>query len=236
MVIRGNRPRQARATTGNVRHMSDISELENRLSAAMARIADGVEALSTAAVAPESDEPDILRRALEDEKTAAAQMEERIKALHDRQETLEADLNAATLRAQAAEAHAGRMADAAEAALEAEATAAAEPVQAAPAEAGIDFEEGRDVLGQLARRLRRLRGIVNDLKASNQQMRHAIKKDLPDASLVNQALEAEFAEMQAMRAVEEAEAEAIMAVMRPMLQEVSPEAPDEDTNQSMGDA
>ncbi|MBR9653390.1 hypothetical protein [Thalassovita aquimarina] len=88
--------------------MSEISELERRITAAMDRIAKGVESFGAAAETAVAAEPDTdasdetaeLRQALEDEKLANAQLEERLKALRaklDRQET-EAELQLRDLK------------------------------------------------------------------------------------------------------------------------------------------
>ncbi|MDU8912681.1 hypothetical protein [Aestuariicoccus sp. MJ-SS9] len=77
--------------------MTQIDELERRITQALDRIAQGVEALDAGAAAPapeaeatpeagDSDEVVGLRAALEDEKLANAQLEERVRALHDRQD------------------------------------------------------------------------------------------------------------------------------------------------------
>ncbi|WP_204114137.1 hypothetical protein [Shimia biformata] len=223
--------------------MSEISELENRLSKAMARIAAGIDALpgaaSEAEASADADEMAALKQALEDEKTASAQLEERVKALGDKADALANDLKAETARADAAEAHAAKLADDAEAAAEAAAAAAAEAasVPPAPAGAGIDFDEGRELLNQLSRRLRRLRGFLAELKANNKQMRAALEANLADPALVDQSLRAELEEMTTMRAIEQAEAEAILAVLRPMLGDDLPEVASggANDNKEMGD-
>ena len=76
--------------------MSQITELEGRLSAALDRIGVGVDALS----APATEDPqmrealDRLEAELADERVANAQLEERVKALTERQETTVAELQA----------------------------------------------------------------------------------------------------------------------------------------------
>ena len=73
--------------------MSDITELERRLTAAMDRIARGIDAIG----APGGADPEelaALKQALEDEKLANAQLEERIKTLHAREEHATATLRA----------------------------------------------------------------------------------------------------------------------------------------------
>ncbi|WP_224823528.1 hypothetical protein [Cognatishimia sp. MH4019] len=70
--------------------MSDLAEYERRISAALEKIGAGVEALSKPSAAPETSglEAELagLRAQLEDEKTANAQLEERIRTLKDRQD------------------------------------------------------------------------------------------------------------------------------------------------------
>ena len=58
--------------------MSDISDLENRLSAAMERIGRGVETLSDKPPEADPQELEDLRQALEAEKHISAEMQERI--------------------------------------------------------------------------------------------------------------------------------------------------------------
>ncbi|MEQ9694015.1 hypothetical protein [Shimia sp. SDUM112013] len=77
--------------------MSEISDLESRISAAMDRIGRSLEGLSGGAGAAE--ETEALRQQLEDEKTALAQLETRNTALAARQEELEAEVT--SLRAEA---------------------------------------------------------------------------------------------------------------------------------------
>ncbi|WP_322866146.1 hypothetical protein U5922_008050 [Aquicoccus sp. G2-2] len=73
--------------------MSQIEELERRMTAALDRIAAGVEAFDAGG----GTDPEELTRAkadLEDEKLATAQLEERIRALHEKQATKIAELAA----------------------------------------------------------------------------------------------------------------------------------------------
>ncbi|MBO9476844.1 hypothetical protein J7382_04780 [Shimia sp. R11_0] len=75
--------------------MSDISELEGRLSSALERIARGVDAMQAVVAEPdEGDDVQALRRALENEALVTAQMEERVRALTARQDELEEELSA----------------------------------------------------------------------------------------------------------------------------------------------
>ena len=82
--------------------MSQVEELERRIIAALDRIAKGVEPLG---LAPDSSVLEAqlaaARTELEDERLAAAQLEERVKALHEKQ-----DNKIAKLETQAGEQHA----------------------------------------------------------------------------------------------------------------------------------
>lgn len=73
--------------------MSEIAELERRITAAMDRIAQGLDGLGGASDG-QADEVAALRQALEDEKLVTAQLEERIKVLHQREEQASAALRA----------------------------------------------------------------------------------------------------------------------------------------------
>ncbi len=91
--------------------MTDISELEQRITAALDRIGAGLDGLAAGAAAPAADEGELaeLREALEAERVANAQLEERVRALHDQQDKrigeVQAELEA--LRGDAEAANAG---------------------------------------------------------------------------------------------------------------------------------
>ena len=76
--------------------MSQIDELERRLTAALERIGSGVDALRSSAneAAPAADAGELaeLRTALEDEKLANAQLEERLKTIHRRNDARIAEM------------------------------------------------------------------------------------------------------------------------------------------------
>lgn len=61
--------------------MTDISELERRISSALDRIRSGVDGMALTPPEPDTSALDALREELEAEKTANAQLEERVKAL-----------------------------------------------------------------------------------------------------------------------------------------------------------
>lgn len=74
--------------------MSDITELERRITAALERIAIGLQGLER--VDPDRPDPaeiEGLREALESERSANAQLNERVKAIRERQETQVARLD-----------------------------------------------------------------------------------------------------------------------------------------------
>jgi chromosome segregation ATPase len=217
--------------------MSEISDLESRISAAMDRIGRGLEALSVAPdpmpeVDDRSAEVEALQKSLEDEKTANAQLEERLLALTSRQDELEAELekakadaSAAEIAAQVAEGAASEAREALEAANakteEAEAAAEKAAEEAKAAAPTVDLEADGKLLEQLAGRLRRLRQTSRMLRASNQELRDAAQKAAPDAliSLINESLKAELADLKAMRSAELIEMDVIAGTLRPMLEQ-----------------
>ncbi|MGR3271875.1 hypothetical protein DU478_07610 [Thalassococcus profundi] len=83
--------------------MTQIDELQRRITQALDRIAKGVEAVESRAVDPaaatapdgaDAEELVALREALEDERLANAQLEERVRAIREKQETEVAQLRA----------------------------------------------------------------------------------------------------------------------------------------------
>ncbi len=74
--------------------MTDISELERRITGALDRIRNGLDGMSAAAPEPDTAELDAMREELEAERVANAQLEERVKALHQQQDSQVQDLQA----------------------------------------------------------------------------------------------------------------------------------------------
>lgn len=72
--------------------MSDIAELERRITAALERIGTGVDGLGAVGADADGNEVDALREALEAEKIANAQLEERVTAIKEKQETTVKDM------------------------------------------------------------------------------------------------------------------------------------------------
>ncbi|HHS89615.1 MAG TPA: hypothetical protein ENJ26_04525 [Rhodobacteraceae bacterium] len=82
--------------------MSDVHELEKRLSAALDRIAKGLSAVApVAAGAPDPAELERLRETLETERNANAQLEQRVLAIKEKQEKLVASMEAEVNRLRA---------------------------------------------------------------------------------------------------------------------------------------
>jgi len=71
--------------------MSEVNALESRLTAALDRIRAGVDGLGTGAL---GDASSALKAQLSEERTANAQLEERVKALKERQDNKIAELEA----------------------------------------------------------------------------------------------------------------------------------------------
>jgi len=72
--------------------MTEIAELERRITAALERIATGLEAGPSVRVAPPSG-GNVLAEALDAERLANAQLTERVRAIKERQETMLAALD-----------------------------------------------------------------------------------------------------------------------------------------------
>lgn len=210
--------------------MSDISDLENRISAAMDRIGRGLEALGQAPEGDGEDNADVerLERALEDEKLAGQQLEERVRALTGKLETLETEL--AGVRDEAAAAQAARAE--AETALEMAADAR-DAAQAAPAASDEELAAVRQEMSELAGRLRRMRRLTKNLRENNQRLREAAEKGVVDPELINASLKGELEQLQALRETELVQTDAILAGLRPMLSGVAPV--DETDSEPLGD-
>lgn len=85
--------------------MSDISQLQERIESAFGRIGNGLDALGARGRGVDPGEVAALQAALDEEKTANAQLEERVRAIHEKQESTLAQLSGEVerLRAELAE-------------------------------------------------------------------------------------------------------------------------------------
>lgn len=77
--------------------MSDIAELERRITAALDRASKALERLSAASEEPGPD-TSAMAAELEAERVANAQLEERVRAIKEKQETMVAGLEAEVIR------------------------------------------------------------------------------------------------------------------------------------------
>lgn len=174
--------------------MSEIDDLQRRITAAMQRIGTGVETLAARAqtpAVPATQEPtpdqEALEEALEEEKLANAQLEERLRALKAR--------------------HGEEIA-----ALKAGADNSAE-LDALRAE----LDAQHQLMAGLDKDLQRLRQANDQLRDSNEALRRANENGVGEPELINRALEAELEGLRAARATDLAEANAVLAKLEPLL-------------------
>ena len=157
--------------------MSEIAELERRITGALERIARGFEAGLTAA-APDPGFDGVPDEALENERLVNAQLTERVRALKDKQETVLAALDAKVARLTEA--------------LDAQ---------------GLD--------------LARLNLTNSALRENTRVLREALEAGVGDAQLINTSMAVELAALRASRSAEIAEMDAILAELRPLIEETA---------------
>ncbi|MBU2982529.1 hypothetical protein KO498_11985 [Lentibacter algarum] len=153
--------------------MSDINELERRITSALERIGKSVETYESGA-AVDTAELDALKAALEDEKLVSGQLEERNKKLHAKLEVQTAEL--------AGELETQRMAT-----------------------AKLDME------------MQRMRAANEQLRTSNAALREANERGVGEPHLINKAMLAELEGLRAARAVDQAEAGAVVETINTLL-------------------
>lgn len=162
--------------------MSDIAALEGRITAALDRIREGVARQSAAALTavvpglPAQEDTDLIRQQLDEERTANAQLEERVRLLKDRQDGAIADLEGR------AAAHAATL-------------------------AGMEAE------------MHRLRASNAELRDATAQLRSAAADGSTSPELINRATLAEVEALQAQRASEATEMDAIVSSLKPLIEE-----------------
>lgn len=149
--------------------MSNVTELQSRIASALDRIRVGVDGMSGSVDAS-------LQARLAEEQTANAQLEERVKALKDRQDGKISDL-----------------------------------------ERRIEAYIGQ--LSKLDAELQRLRTSNADMREVSAQLRSAATDGVAQPELINRALMAEVEALSAQRAADAAEADAIIADLKPLIQE-----------------
>lgn len=266
--------------------MNQIEELQGRIQAALARISAGTsalqeareadkvkaaEAIAEAAQAAEaaaaSAANEALEQALDEEKTANAQLEERVKVLHARLQeaesktpadggdvaAMEAELQLLRNEAgdpaekEALRAEVERLRGQLEAAANTAASekenledqlteiqaandslkarleeaeenggqAAAEP--AADSGMSAEIERQNEALLRLDTELQQLRQANEELRASNAALREANAQGLGDAGLINASMEAEIEGLRAAQASDQAQVNAVLAKLEPLL-------------------
>ncbi|SLN12191.1 hypothetical protein [Pseudooctadecabacter jejudonensis] len=176
--------------------MSELAQLESRLSEALARIRAGVDKMDAAETseAPQEVTPDgtaevaeaeakvaELTAKLNDEVTANAQLEERVKLLKERQDGKLAEL-----------------------------------------EAAVEAARGR--AARMDRELQRLRQVNAELRDNNSQLREAVTQGVSEPHLVNKAMMAELDALRATRAADAAEMDAILEELRPIVEKEASDA------------
>ena len=182
--------------------MSDIADLENRLSAAMDRISNGVNQLGGSAPAAvpagdQSGEIAALRAALEEERTANAQLEERIKAL-----------------TAAAEARAPGDASGEAVAVQEAHRREIEAMRDAAAEERAAWEG-------LNQRLVRMRRSNKLMRSNTLALRQAASDMVVNPELINNSLQVELDATRAAQELERAEADVIIKTLMPMVNGVA---------------
>lgn len=168
--------------------MSDIDELQRRITAAMDRVAKGVEKVSAA---PSGPDPETLA-ALEEERTANAQLTERVRALKSRSEA-----EIAQLRQQ--------------------------------------IEDGAARMAELDLEVQRVRRANAELTAACATLQAANEEGVGEAHLINRAMLAELEGLRAARAADMAEANAILSVLTPLVEDAAAEQAGEQVNATQGE-
>ena len=188
--------------------MSEIAELERRMTAAMDRIAQALDGLgaqpmpdSTAADDGSKDTGDDgaelakLRQALDDEKLVTAQLEERIKVLKAR--------------------------------LEAAETAPAPAAVPDVAQMQAQLDAATATAASLDEQVQGLRAAGVQMQSAMQALRDAAMAGVVAPELINAALQAELDALRAARAADMAEADAIIATIAPLLAPEQNDQPEE---------
>ena len=170
--------------------MSQIDELQGRIIAAMERIGTGVAALDsspaeTAEAEPDTD-PDIVT-ALEEEKLANAQLEERLKSIRGKH-----DKEVAALKAELANSSVSQ-------------------------KLRSDLAAQSEAMARLDMDVQRLRQSNDQLRESNASLRGANEQGVGEPNLINKAMLSELEGLRASRATDAAEASAILSKLEPLL-------------------
>lgn len=165
--------------------MSNIEELQSRITAAMDKIGAGVELLAQRPA--EAGDTVALSEALEEEKLANAQLEERLRALHAKHDDELAALRTELDRSE----------------------------EISQLRADLDAQSA--AMTRLDTDVQRLRQANDQLRSSNASLREANEEGVGEPHLINKAMLAELEGLRAARATDTAEVAAVLAKLEPML-------------------
>lgn len=166
--------------------MSQIDELQGRLAAAMERIGTGLETLANKSAETAAADPDVVT-ALEEEKLANAQLEERLKSIHSKH-----DKEVESLRAELANSSVSQ-------------------------KLRSDLATQSEAMARLDMDVQRLRQSNDQLRESNASLRGANEQGVGEPDLINKAMLSELEGLRASRATDTAEASAILSKLEPLL-------------------
>lgn len=197
--------------------MSEIDDLQRRVMAAMERVGRACDILvarsgagPSGGTGPDADSgtapaaaPELaaLEAALDEERTANAQLEARVRRLKERLRSQRASHAEELASAQAGEAGGGD--EGGDAGL--------------VAQLRRELEAQTGALAALDADLQRLRKANDTLRTSNEALRQANQSGIGEPELVNQAMAAEIEGLRATRATELAEANAVLARLESLL-------------------
>ena len=163
-----------------------IEEVQSRITAAMERIGKGLAALNEKPAPTSEQDPGVVA-ALEEEKLANAQLEERLRSIRGKHE---AEVN--ELRAELAN------------------SAVSQKLRS-------DLATQSEAMARLDMDVQRLRQSNDQLRDSNAALRIANEQGIGEAGLINKAMLAELEGLRASRATDAAEASAILGKLEPLL-------------------
>ncbi|MGR3679652.1 MAG: hypothetical protein ACU0AZ_16900 [Paracoccaceae bacterium] len=178
--------------------MSQIEELQARIVSAMERIGAGVENAAAVAAAAPPEPAAELTQALEEEKLANAQLEDRLKSLKERHAE---ELEQAQAGSAPGEDHSEALA----------------LKDAELGEAVLKLSEQAMQIEKLDGELQRLRESNKQLREANDALRQANQEGVGDPSLINKAMLTELEALRTTQAVDAAEVSAVMGKLDSLL-------------------
>ncbi|MEE2945477.1 MAG: hypothetical protein VX444_09915 [Pseudomonadota bacterium] len=185
--------------------MTEIADLENRLSAALDRIAKGIDQLDAAPVAEASSESLEDQSVIQDQAARIVELETALEAEKTAKAALEAELAAATSVKPDAP---SESAD-----IESVNRAHEEELEYMRSVANAEREAWKGLNSRLVR-LRRTNRLMRNNAA---QIRKAAAENVVDAGAINASLEAELEALRATHEVERAETDVILKTLQPLL-------------------